>query len=69
MPMKFKNILQAIFNLIFKRNISISKGRQNICKKCENILNVDNVKFCDICGCCIKLKTTVVSETCPAGKW
>lgn len=69
MPMKIKHILQSIFNVLLKRNKNISYPRKKICNKCDKLLLFDNTKFCDICGCCISLKTTVKNEKCPLGKW
>ncbi len=46
------------------------KLRMAICNSCEHI----EKKFltpskCAICGCALKLKTLIVSEECPLGKW
>lgn len=68
-PLKVWRILKGFFNYVFKRNKDISEERQKICNRCNQILNVDNEKFCGICGCMISLKTTVKEEVCPIKKW
>ena len=69
-PSKIKNIGSAIFDVLISKKITNETiDRRNICNKCDNILNLEGALFCSICGCCIKLKTTVDAEKCPLNKW
>ena len=69
LPMKIKAILTGFINFILHKNTQLSNQRYNICKQCENLIILDNIEYCNICGCMIKLKTTVKTELCPANRW
>ncbi len=49
------------------------EGRRVICRQCEHAIpcNNNNGKkcVCAKCGCRLKHKTRVASESCPLGKW
>lgn len=42
-------------------------NRLNICKKCENYINLTTT--CKLCGCFMIIKTKIDSASCPIGKW
>lgn len=68
-PLKIFHIIKGIFNYFSKKNINLHSKRYQICKQCKNKIKLDNIEFCDICGCVIKFKTSVKEETCPLDKW
>ena len=43
-----------------------SLSRMEICQSCDNL---NEMKFCKLCGCFMPLKTKMFSQTCPANKW
>lgn len=67
---KILNIIKGTYFNIFNKHQDIATPRLLICNKCTNQISIDNVgKFCDICGCLLTSKTTVIEEHCPNGKW
>ena len=40
--------------------------RMKICESCENL---NEIKFCKICGCFMPLKTKMWWKICPINKW
>jgi hypothetical protein len=44
-------------------------GRMKICGDCPELTKKLTGKFCNICGCNMKLKTQIDSAKCPLGKW
>ena len=74
---RFKNIIQA-FKRVFTQlvqnksiyaNKQLIKSRQATCETCP----FKNSKFlitkCTICGCVIRAKTKLATESCPLEKW
>ncbi|WP_346274994.1 DUF6171 family protein [Leptospira santarosai] len=43
--------------------------RLEICLSCTLILKGFLSERCSICGCFVRLKTKLKSETCPIGTW
>ena len=69
LPLKMGHILKGVFNYIFNKNKNIAQKRYLICNKCKDRLVLGDTEYCNICGCLIKLKTTVPEENCPAHRW
>ena len=44
----------------------VAKSRMAICKQCEHL---GKLNMCALCKCIMPAKTSLVSSTCPAGKW
>lgn len=59
LPMKILRIFNGFINFILHKNTYLANQRYNICKQCENLIILDDIEYCNICGCMIKLKTTV----------
>lgn len=45
----------------------VKKERYHLCKSCDRFNNT--VKTCNECGCFMPMKTLMVREKCPIGKW
>ena len=45
----------------------VAKQRFDICLQCEHLYHKTNT--CKLCGCFMKIKTTLSNQTCPAKKW
>lgn len=47
--------------------------RRNICRSCDHAIpcvgNIGRICRCKACGCILKAKTAIESESCPIGKW
>lgn len=69
LPMKIKHITIGAYNYIFNNNTLLAYKRQRVCDKCRSKITIEHVKFCNICGCSILLKTRVLDEKCPIDKW
>ena len=64
------NILLGTFRNVFRIRPNYYKRRYSICKRCEYIKKAKGFgEYCDICGCIVKSKVSVKSETCYLGKW
>ena len=50
-----------------KVNRAEKEKRHEICKGCVHYHSVDD--RCKLCGCLMSVKTTLNTESCPAGKW
>ena len=48
-------------------NDEVTEYRLKKCASCE--FASKNYTWCGLCGCYIKAKTRVTTESCPAGKW
>jgi len=48
--------------------IETVKARINTCSKCPE-LRMGRTLTCNECGCVIKLKAILITETCPLNKW
>ena len=67
---KINNIIKGTYFNIFNKHKDIATPRLLICNKCTEQINVKNVgNFCNICGCLLESKTTVLEEHCPNDKW
>jgi hypothetical protein len=40
--------------------------RMSVCQRCAHLMPMNR---CRLCGCFVKLKTWMATETCPEGKW
>ena len=67
--LKIKHIIIGIYNYIFNHNTLLSYKRKRICNKCRSKIVIEQINFCNICGCSIALKTRVIDEKCPIDKW
>lgn len=47
--------------------LEMSNRRKALCRDCEYHNKILNQ--CNVCGCFVNLKTKVVNEKCPKGKW
>jgi hypothetical protein len=45
----------------------VSNKRIAICAKCPQFIKDQN--RCSLCGCFLKAKVKMISESCPIGKW
>tara|TARA_Y100000817_G_scaffold293553_1_gene266624 strand:+ start:4023 stop:4382 length:360 start_codon:yes stop_codon:yes gene_type:complete len=45
----------------------VSEKRLEICNQCPKFIKEQG--RCSLCGCFLKAKVRIVSETCPIGKW
>lgn len=62
---KAQNIAQGYSNYVTGTNKELSYKRLIECNACENYKR----SICTKCGCVIVVKTTVIEEACPIGKW
>lgn len=60
-------ISKSLMNI--NTNDELSKKRLNICRKCDKLEIKYNKEKCSVCGCYLKHKTRIKSETCPLNKW
>lgn len=76
-PIKFKYIKHFIIAMLkhaynkFKKASKLEvEMRLHECLSC---INLDNTKkpweHCNLCGCPVRKKVKLSSESCPAGKW
>lgn len=62
---KAQSIAKGYSNYVKGTNKELSEGRLVECNVCENYKR----GICTKCGCVIVVKTTVLDEHCPIGKW
>lgn len=43
--------------------------RENVCNTCESKKVILGADVCSECGCLLKAKRSIKTETCPRGKW
>ena len=48
-------------------NIANAKSRYDICKSCNNFLNL--TKQCSVCKCFMSIKVMLPGSSCPINKW
>jgi hypothetical protein len=46
-------------------SVDLSKKRWGTCKQCDQL----KIGFCKQCGCFMPAKTTLISASCPLGRW
>lgn len=46
---------------------SVTEKRRSICKACPHYFGITGQ--CNICGCFIRLKSTLKNQSCPINKW
>jgi uncharacterized paraquat-inducible protein A len=64
-----KNVTNVVKGEQLKATSEKSKERINICLKCKFITGKPSNERCGKCGCWLRLKTQLQSESCPIGKW
>lgn len=70
MVKKIKHILLGTYYNLFHKKQEVAYPRLKICAQCEHnkvLFRFGN--YCNICGCLLKSKTTVLDEKCPMNKW
>lgn len=50
-----------------EKDDSYHKNRLDICKQCPRLFKP--TLQCKECGCFMRIKTRIKSQTCPIGKW
>lgn len=44
-----------------------AKARYDVCKSCDKFFHA--IGHCRVCGCYMKLKVKIATQTCPLKKW
>lgn len=68
---KITSFIKSIKNNLINNFTEVTEiekeSRISICQSCE-FFN-DQFQTCRICGCLLKIKTSLVAENCPINKW
>ncbi|EMO96079.1 MULTISPECIES: DUF6171 family protein [Leptospira] len=52
-----------------KQETKFSNERLSTCLSCSLIIKTFLLERCSVCGCFVRLKTKIKSESCPISKW